>query len=159
MIHSRNTLRCEQREITQGKSHRRELWVGPQGEWEVKRKRTFSARETTAGVGKRTRSMYWGGGCGRLTWWVMLGSTVGGHWGVEESLEDSSEEGIWKSSFFLMANTTVILSSSTSPSVLQEVYIQRYNCELIMLNKKIKNMYRLMSEGLLGKVLSLPHIF
>lgn len=89
---------------------------------------------------------------------IHMGSTVGGNWGLEGSLEGSNEEGMWKSSFFLMANNTHILSSSKLPSILQEVYIQQCNYELIMLNKKIKNMYRLVSEGLLGKFY-LFHIF
>lgn len=41
MAHLRETLRWEQREITQGASQRQELW----DEWEVKRKKAFSARE------------------------------------------------------------------------------------------------------------------
>lgn len=142
MTRSRNTLRWDQRETNQEKSQRWELWVDPWNEWVVKRK-------TGGWEEDKVKILGWGG------WEDWPGDSCGKLRG-RESLEESNEEGIWKPSFFL-ANNTLILSSSTLSRVLQEVFIQQCNYELIMLNKKLKTCID-SCQGTARKVLSFPYI-
>lgn len=124
-------------------------------------KRAFSAKETHS-WDEGMWSLYWGV-CERTDLVVQSW----GDRGVGESLEESSEEGQWKSSSFSMANIMFILPYSSLPCVLQERftfdgaywtnYVEKKNQRALFLHTFLKEI-RMGSSANISKFSNISHI-